>query len=157
MRQLYPVSPDRMTVTLAQRLRTDIVVDAGLGGDAGAGGDLDDLSDLLNAFRRKLGFYYGLATAFPCSNMVYLGLTDDTVTHRGVTNSTFPVSLSVASDEEFYKIKTSHESGHAQGLGHVRGCDDPAAPYESYLAYRDPSGALLPQGSDWRLGRQHPR
>jgi hypothetical protein len=83
--------------------------------------------------------------------MVYLGLTDDTVTHRGVTNSTFPVSLSVASNEEFYKIKTSHESGHAQGLGHVRGCDDPSAPYETYSVYRDPSGTLLPQGSigDW--------
>jgi hypothetical protein len=132
MRQIYPVSPDRFQVYNPGTIITDRELDTGDNDD-----DDRNLSRLAHAFRRTLGFYYGSAYALPCTNAVYLGLTDDTVEHRGLTTGDRPVSISVASDSFFYRMKTAHESGHAQGLGHVQGCSDPAGPYEPYPPYRD--------------------
>jgi len=153
LRQIYPVSPERLTVNLVQRVQTEEIVDTDHGGDQW------DLYRLLGDFRRYLGFYYVItspSTPFRGSKTVYLGLTDNVVTHRGVTAWRRAVSLSVANDSMFYGLKTAHEIGHCEGLGHVQGCDDPAGPYESYPIYRDPDGTRFPEQSigDWGVDIQ---
>lgn len=157
LRQIYPISPDKISLNLAQRLETDIVVDKDLGGTD------DDFTDLLHAFRRYLGFYYVIispSTPFRGSKNVYLGLVDDgngAIRLRpgvvGITAWRRAVALSGAHDQ----MTTAHELGHCEGLGHVRGCNDPASPYEDYEVYRNLDGSLLHQASigDWGVDVRH--
>lgn len=142
LRQLYPVNPAKLGLYAGGTVTTSLVVGSG---------DEDALSDLAHRFRRALGLYYGLAYSAPCANVVYLALTDDTVEHRGITTSDRPVSVSVASTAFSHRLRTAHEVGHSQGMGHVQGCDNPAEPYEDYPAYTDPLGESYPSASigDW--------
>ncbi len=137
LRQVYPISPDRLNLIRGQRLNTDIVVDKDLGGTD------DDFIDLLHAFRRYLGFTYVItspSTPFRGSSDVYLGLVDDgnqAINLRpgivGITAWRRAVALSGAHDP----WTTVHEIGHCVGMGHVQGCRDPAGPCEAYPQYRD--------------------
>jgi len=149
LEQIYPVSPERLNIIDAGLFRISSDYNLNDGGD---------LSKALRKFRRHCGFWHGRARVAACANESYLGLTHDTNRHRGVTHYKFPVSLSAATTDAdagtnfFYKIKSGHEVGHAQGLGHVdshspdcSGVDDdgehePKEPYESYPTQRDPSG-----------------
>ncbi|UCF91833.1 MAG: hypothetical protein JSW39_26780, partial [Desulfobacterales bacterium] len=145
LRQLYPVTPENLFIYNSGTVDTERLLDTG-----DAEEDSANLSDLLDAFRRGLGLNYGMAQVAICNHHAYLGLTDNTVEHRGVTDSYRPVSLSVAADTNFYKIKTAHEVGHGQGLGHVDsyepdcsgedgdGEHEPKEPYEPYPIYHYP-------------------
>lgn len=161
LEQIYPVVPDKLNI-----------IDSGIyhhpsSYDLSEGGDL---SNALRRFRRFCGFWHGRAKAAACANESYLGLTHDTNRHRGITHSEFPVSLSVASTDSdantnlFYRIKSGHEVGHAQGLGHVDsysadcssvdedGEHEPKSPYESHPVQRDPSGVYYDAASIGQWG-----
>lgn len=142
LRDTYPVTTENLVVYHSGTVVTERLLDTGNSDE-----DDDQLSHLAHAFRRFLGRYYGQATVAICNNDAFLGLTDNTVEHRGVTLSSKQVSLSVADDDDFYRMKTAHEVGHGRGLGHVRGCDDPAEPYEYYPAYQDPEGGYYHDAS----------
>lgn len=110
----------------------------------------DQLTRLLWDFWDWLGFDETIVRFYPMHS-VYLGLTHPDVQHTGVTTPDDPVSLSVANNSWFYRIKTTHETGHAMGLGHVQGCDAPAPDFEPYPSYTDPYGAAYHDASigDW--------
>lgn len=151
IRRLYPVSPDRIILNLAQRLQTDIVVDKDRGGTD------EDFVDLLTAFRRHLGFRYGIidpSTPFRGSKTVYLGLVDDRNERIRLTPGTTGITAwrrAVAVTGARRPMTAAHEIGHCEGLGHVEGCNDPASPYEDYEEYRDVAGNELQPASigDW--------
>lgn len=132
MRRFYPVPPQKFHVNWAGRVITDIPIS-----------DSDyDLYRFKRYFRRALGLSYSRPVTWQ-SHTVFLALTHNSVRHRGVTDSHFPVSVSCArhSSENnfyFYQVKTAHEAGHALGLGHVQGCKDPTGPYEPYPTYEEP-------------------
>ncbi len=139
MRQIYPVPDSKFIMSFEGTVETRRTLAMTEDGQT-------ELGHFAHAFRRGLGLYYGQSyNLWP--NTIFLALTDDTVTHPGVTTGYRPVSVSVASDEHFYRIKTSHECGHALGLGHVEGCGDPASPYEDYPRYADDYGSMLPIAS----------
>ncbi len=143
-RQMAPVPEDKISLSVVGAFTTDLVT---------SNSDDDSSEDLLDDLRRHLGLYYGLATAYPCTNTVYLGLTHNTVGLLPMTSWERPVCVSQASTTRYYLEATIHEAGHAFGLGHVQGCDDPADPYEDYPTYHDYEGDNYPTASigDWGL------
>lgn len=142
LRQIYPVPPDLLDVQFVDTVDTSVTLIME--------SDTSRLEEFLDEFLDHLGFNGGRSVAWPAET-VYLALTHNTIGHRGITDGELPVSISVAADTLFYRNKTAHESGHALGLGHVRGCDSPAAPYEAYPRYFGPDGSAYPQASigDW--------
>ncbi len=140
-RQIYPVPPDMISVLNTGVATTHEVISTG---------DDDNLSAFLHGLHYALGFRHCQPPTWNCGS-VWLALMHPSFLNRGITDADFPVCISVASDSEFYRMTTAHEIGHAYGLGHVQGCDDPAGPYEPYPAYRDQDGTLLPEASigDW--------
>jgi hypothetical protein len=143
MRDIYPVPPDKFFVYNGGTVSTETVISTASD---------TELYYFVNGFRRALGIHY-LEPPRWATYTVYMALTEPGITHRGMTHGTFPVSVSVANDDAFYRMKTAHESGHAVGMGHVQGCDDPAGPYEPYPQYRQPDGTYLPSASigDWAI------
>jgi hypothetical protein len=144
LRQLYPVPPDLLEVRFVDTVDTSVALIME--------SNTARLEEFLDEFLDHLGFNSGRSMAWPAET-VFLALTHNAVVHRGITDGAVPVSISVANDAAFYRNKTAHESGHALGLGHVRGCDSPASPYEDYPRYFAPDESAYPQASigDWAV------
>jgi len=156
LRLLYALMPERL-----------VVIDGGVFSTNADVSTNDGRSQLLDELEKHIDDYYGGAGILdPCDHKTFLGLTDDTVTHRGSTRSSERISLSVAEVTDFYRIKTAHEVGHALWFHHIdsyelgQGCCDvdssgehePKSPYETdYPTYIAPDGTSYFEASigDW--------
>lgn len=159
LRHLYALNPERLVVNDAGVFSTSV--------DWSTDGALSQLLDDLD--KHIDDYYGGTGTLDPCDHETFLGLTDDTTGHRGVTRRAKRISISVADTSNFYRIKTAHEVGHSLGFGHVDSYEatcsteppdptdpdwehEPKAPYVTgYPAYAAPDGTPYFDASigDW--------
>ena len=143
LRQMYPVAEDAVHVSFRGIIRTSTL-------DLVPTAEELALGAFLVEFMVASGHLPGEAIA-SLGEPVFLALTDPSLEHRGMTLGRF--SVSVAADTDFFRVKTAHESAHALGMHHVRGCDAPWPFEEEYPLSFAPDGTLYPRTSigDWGI------
>ena len=156
LRHLYALMPERL-----------VVIDGGVLSTSADLSTKDGRTQLLDELEKHIDDYYGgVGILDPCDHKTFLGLTDDTVTHRGTTRFSERISISVAAATDQYRLKTAHEVGHALWFYHVDSYEpacsneppppgddhEPKDPYETaYPVYTAPDGTPYFEASigDW--------